>query len=106
MKISLSPQRRDEPLKLERYGDVLIINGVRFDFSPLQENDILPRAAVDCAWIVSDIKRRNGVLELTLILPHGRNAPLNTRFPTAIIDPPDGLVQLPRYDMGDETDGQ
>lgn len=102
MHITLSPQCRDDRLTLERIGDSLIINDEKFDFSPLPNNTVLPRAAVKCDLLVSDIKRLDGTIYLTLILPHGPHAPETTRFPTAIIDPPDGLVQLPPYSAEDQ----
>lgn len=102
MHISLSPQLRDDRLTLERSGDSLIINGEEFDFSPLPDNAVLPRTAVKCDLLVSDIKRLDGTIYLTLILPHGLHAPERTRFPAAIIDPPEGLVQLPPYNSEDQ----
>ena len=102
MHIKLSPMRHDTPLSLERAGDVLTINGTAFDFSPLEDGATLPREAVDCEWLASDVERIDGALNLTLRLPHGPNAPHETRFPAPIIDPPDGPVALPVYDIPKE----
>ena len=99
MKITLSPMRNDTSLSLERAGDVLTINGTAFDFGPLADGATLPREAVDCEWMASDVERIDGVLHLTLILPHGGNAPQETRFPAPIIDPPDGPVTLPIHSI-------
>ena len=71
MHITLSPMRRDDTLTLHRAGDVLTVNGQELDLSALPEGATLPRAAVDCDWLASDITRTGGVLHLTLILPHG-----------------------------------
>lgn len=98
MKITLSPMRRDKMLSLNRQGDTLIINGDGFDFSAIPEGATLPRAAVDCEWLLSDVERVGGALHLTLILPHGTNAPVETTFPSAIVLNSDGPVSLPPYD--------
>jgi hypothetical protein len=99
MRITLSPQRRDDaPLTLTKQGDTLTIAGVAYDFSQLPDGALLPQEAVDSEWLASDITRVNGELELTLLLPHGANAPEETRFPSPIIDPPDGTIELPPYD--------
>ena len=97
MHITLSPMRHDTPLSLERADDVLIINGQMFDFTPLPDGATLPKEAVDCEWLASDVERVAGALHLTLILPHGGTAPQDTLFPVPIIDPPDGPVKLPAY---------
>lgn len=98
MKITLSPQRRDDgPLTLSKQGDILTIQGTAYDFSQLPGGGTLPRDAVDCPWLASDINRINGELELTLLLPHGANAPEATRFPEPIINPSDGTIELPLY---------
>lgn len=96
MKINLSPQRRDDSLTVSRLGDVLTINGTPYDFSDLAEGDLLPREATDSPFIVSDVTRIGGQLELTLLLPHGANASEAARFPAPILNPPDGLVELPQ----------
>lgn len=98
MLISLSPQRRDDRLTIERTGDALTINGETFDFSPIPEGGLLPRDAVECAWLASDVERVDGEIRLTLLLPHGPNAPEATRFPEPIHVTEDGPVALPPYD--------
>lgn len=103
MRIKLSPILLATPLELERAGDVLIINGAAYDFTDLPEGATLPRAAVDCFWLASDVERIDGTLHLTLILPHGGNAPPETLYPAPIIDPPDGPVMLPLHDIPQEA---
>jgi hypothetical protein len=98
MQINLSPMRADAALTLSRLGDVLTINGEAFDFSAIPDGATLPRDAVACPWLVSDVERIAGEIVLTLVLPHGQNAPEATRFPAPIIDPPDGPVSLPAYE--------
>lgn len=81
MQISFTPQRSDAPLAIDRSGDVLTINGERFDFSDIPEGGTCPREAVACDWLASDVVRMGGVIRLTLILPHGPDAPQETLFP-------------------------
>jgi len=45
MRITLSPQSRDDRLTLHRAGDVLTINGQALDFGPLPQGGSLPAAA-------------------------------------------------------------
>jgi len=96
MKINLSPIRRDDSLEVTKSGDVLTINGVDYDFSQLPEGATLPRDAVDCEWLASDVERIDGELVLTLLLPHGPNASEAVRFPQPLLNVPDGLVELPQ----------
>lgn len=89
MKISLSPQRRDDTLEVIRSSaDVLIINGSLFDFTNLPDGATI--AEVPCEWIVGPVERIDGNLHLTLILPHGPNPSAAVAFPAPIIDPPAG----------------
>lgn len=98
MKIKLSPVRGDEQITLSKLGDVLTINGEEYDFSPIPEGATLPNTAVSCKWVVSDIERVGGELSLTLMLPHGSDAPEETRFPISIITTEDGPIHLPPYE--------
>ncbi|SEO36380.1 hypothetical protein SAMN04488103_1293, partial [Gemmobacter aquatilis] len=60
MIITLTPMRRDVALSLHCAGDVLTINGTDYDFTPLAEGAVLPRAAVACPWLASDVERIGG----------------------------------------------
>ena len=96
MHIRFSPMRRDDRLALFVAGDVLTINGEAFDFSGVPDGATLPRGAVACAWLASDVERIDGEIRLTLILPHGPNAPRETLFPDPVqVD--DGEVPMPPY---------
>lgn len=97
MHITLTPQRRDARLDLERHGDTLTINGERFDLSAIPEGAVLPRDAVDCIWLASDIERKDGVLHLVMVLPHGPAAAHETLFPATLHLTGDGPVTLPPY---------
>lgn len=94
MLISFTPMRRDDRLELVKQGDALIINGEEFDFSALPEGAVLPRDAVSCDWLASDVERVGGVIHLTLILPHGADATPERLFP-APVEAGDGTVPLP-----------
>jgi len=96
MKITLSPQRRDDNLQVIKSGDTLTINGTAYDFSVVPDGATLPRAAVDCPWLASDVERIDGVLHLTLLLPNSATASEAARFPQPIITPADGELELPQ----------
>lgn len=101
MKIKLSPVRTDERVQAEVSGDAIIINGKALDFSPVPEGGVLPREAILSPWIASDVLRVDGEINLTLVLPHGTNAPPETLFPVTYSEPVtvvDGPVPLPPYD--------
>ena len=95
MLINLSPTRSDRTLEITKTGETLTINGDTFDFSQLSEGATLPREAIDCEWIVSDVNRVNGEIELTILLPHSANASHEARFPEPIVMTNDGQVVLP-----------
>ncbi|HDN9016723.1 TPA: hypothetical protein P2I01_003627 [Aeromonas salmonicida] len=101
MKILLSPIRSNTTLEAIVAGDVITINGDVADFSSLPEGAVIPRHAIDSMWIAGDVSRVDGVIHLSLLLPHGPDAPWATRFPAAFSDPmtvTDGVVPLPIYD--------
>ncbi len=103
MIFTLSPIRSDVPLALIRQGDTLILNGVAYDFGPLQEGAVLPREAVSCDWLASEVTRIDGVIHLTLLLPHGPipwPAPPEARVvthPEPVLVTTDGPILLPSY---------
>lgn len=100
MKIALSPQRRDDKLEVEVSGDRIRINGELFNFNPLKEGDVVRADAVPSEWIVGDVSRRDGEIELTLILPHGPDPSDKMAFPSPISVIKDGPV----YIVGQEED--
>jgi hypothetical protein len=96
MNITLTPMRRDDTLALSLSGDILTINGEAFDFSAIPEGASLPRDAVASDWLASDVERAAGVIGLTLILPHGADAPQGTLFPQPI-GAGDGAIAVPAH---------
>lgn len=97
MEIKWTPVRRDEALAITKQGDALTINGEVFDFTPLPEGATLPRDAVACDWLASDVERISGEIHLTLLLPHGADAPEATRFPQPVAMAGDGPVPVPLH---------
>ncbi|CAK16862.1 hypothetical protein [Pseudomonas entomophila] len=98
MIINLVPVRHDQPLALSVKGDVLTLNGEAFDFRALGEGALLPVEAIAAPWFMGDVRRIEGRLHLTLMLPHGVHAPQATRFPEALEVTEDGPVALPPYE--------
>ena len=96
MKITLSPTRSDAPLSISKQGDALTINGVTYDFSVIPDGATLPASAVDCEYITGNIERINGVLQISLVLPHGPNPSQAVAFPEPLINPADGVLELPQ----------
>lgn len=94
-KIDLSPQVRADSLVLGKQGEALVINGKRYDFSQLPEGATLPREAMDCELFASDVTRKGGDIELTLLLPITANASAAARFPAPLNVVNDGEVVLP-----------
>lgn len=106
MKIYLSPKGIPDRLEASVSGDVVIVNGVSLDFSPLKEGAVLPASAIDNPWVAGDVRRENGEICLTLVLPHGPTAPIETRFPAAFDVPMTvvaGPVPLPPYETEPEV---
>lgn len=97
MNIFLNPQRRDDTLTLEKQGDVLIINGEAFDFSPMDSGDTLPRSAITSQWIVGDVDRTlDGELNITVTLPNPWNYSPEQAFPEPLMNVENGPVALPQ----------
>lgn len=106
MQLKLTSQRRDTPLKLSRSGDTLTINGEAFDFSELPDGATLPPEAIDSEFFNGPVERTGGVLHISLILPRGRNAPEENRYPAPITLKKDGPVDLPAYEIEETFDEQ
>lgn len=96
MLIRFSPVRSEMVLQILRHGDMLTVNGVDHDFGPLAEGAVLPQAAVAGGWLASDVTRREGRLELTVLLPHGAEAPPELRFPAPLLLQADGPLPRPQ----------
>lgn len=95
MRISFSPQRRDDALEVHKQGDVITINGEVFDFSDLPNGATIPEGVVPCEWIVGPVERINGGISLTFLLPHGANPSHAVAFPEALLNPANGKLAVP-----------
>lgn len=95
MLIKLSPTRLDKSLKIKKQGDTLIINDEPYDFSSIPDGGLLPQTAIESDVIISDVKRINDEITLTIQLPFGPNASEAQRFPEPIYATEDGEVILP-----------
>lgn len=94
--VSFSPRRDDSDLELYRSGDALTINGKAFDFSPLPNGATLPASAIDSPLFCGDVERIDGVLHVSLILPHGPNPPHHVAFPSPLTVTQDGEIEVPK----------
>jgi len=105
MIINLSPVRMDTTLTLKIEGDKVYVNNEVADFTQLLEGATLPYDAIGSNWFPGDVSREGGEITLTIRLPHGPNAPVETRFPASpIIVRNNGEVTLPIYDIPAEED--
>lgn len=95
MIITLTPIRSDETLSVSVAGDVVTVNGQALDLTPLLDGATLPAEAAGCSWVVGQIERVSGELNLTLLFPHSADAPEYMRFPESINVTEDGPVPLP-----------
>lgn len=97
MRISLSPQRRDDSLTLEKTsGDRLRINGELFNFNTLNDGDEILAGTIPCDWIVGPVEKVDGDVRLTVILPHGPNPSRAVAFPEPITVTEDGPIDVPQ----------
>lgn len=96
MRITFSPQRRNDALAVGKLGDAITINGEVFDFSVIPDGATLPAEAVDCEFITGAVERIAGALHLSILLPIGANPSPAAAFPAPLINPPDGPLELPQ----------
>ena len=100
MHITLSPVRMDQTLTVARTGTGLFLNGTPVDL-PSYDMEAAPSP-----WIVGQPFEEAGVWHVTLILPHGADAPEETRFAPPLLLAGDGPVALPAYGGAGETAGE
>lgn len=104
MKINFSPLRADHGITGFIDGDVVVLDGERFDFGPLAEGAILPASAISSAHFSGHITRLGGVVHATLRCHHGPNAPHETMFPSSEYVEIVGVIDFPIYDApADDT---
>ena len=96
MQIILSPQRRDDTVIYQTAGEVIVVNGEPFDFSNIEEGDVLPKEAIKSEWFSGDVTRKNGELQLSLILANPWNYSPAQAFPAPLFITKNGLLDLPK----------
>lgn len=89
MIIMLTPIRMDAGLSAARAGDALILNGEAVDLAAYD-----PEAGPN-PWIVGRPERIEGTWRVTLILPHGPDAPEEALWPAPLVLAGDGPLPLP-----------
>lgn len=100
MKLIFSPIRKDERLQVSVKGDILILNGEEIDFGSVPAGETL---SLTSEWIAGDVNRTaEGELCVTLLLPHGYKAPMETLFPSPLQVTSDGPVDIPAYEVVEE----
>ncbi|MDW0357719.1 hypothetical protein Q8G38_00145 [Halomonas venusta] len=98
MIITIKPQVRDTRPTFEVEGDALIIDGDKYDFSPLPDGAILPEDAIGSEWFPTDVKRVNDTLHITLIVPFSPwQREVLTGQKIVIENPADGPLPLPEF---------
>jgi hypothetical protein len=96
MKISFLPVRMETRLEVSVRGEVLVLNGEELDLSGATER--APLTPEGNPWVVGEVCRTDKALDLVLLLPHGPDAPEETRFPKPLQVVADGPLELPPYD--------
>lgn len=96
MRIKLSPVRMEGALDVSKLGNILTVNGEKFDFSRMADGDTLPRSAITSEWFAGDVDVAEGEMTLTLLLPLPANFSPEQAFPEDLVDVPDGPVAFPQ----------
>ena len=101
MRFKFSPVRANTPLEGSVQGDFLTLNGQVLDFSEVAEGCAEPFTSFDCSWLGSDVTRLDGEIYVTVIIPHGSDAPQETLFPanfTSYLQITEGPLPIPLYE--------
>ena len=97
--IKLSPVRADrEPLEATWNAPILTVNQEPFDLTEL------PDGATATHAILGEVSRTGDDYSVKLTLPHGANAPYETRFPQDVTVAQDGPVAIPPYGQEEVID--
>ena len=96
--IKLSPVRNNNtPLVASWEAPVLTVNGDLFDLSELNDGDEAQHK------VLLAVSRDGDDYSVTLVLPHGANAPYKMRFPDVINMLADGEVPIPKVNNFNEV---
>lgn len=105
MIISFSPRLNYfDRLTASKDGDTLTLNGTQIDLSVIPDGATLPATAIDNEWVAGLVERIDGVLHVTLILPHGANPSRAVAFPEPITVTADGPIATPQDDEASHDD--
>lgn len=85
MKINLTPMRSDSRFSVSLAGMQLRIGDSFIDLGSVTAETPMPCHMTGCDWIVSDITMEEGEISVTLIFPHGADAPEEMRFPVRVL---------------------
>lgn len=96
MRINLSPQLTEKKLIVVKDGNTLVLNGERFDLSPMLDGSTLPSSAISSEWFAGEIEMVDGEIIVTLILPNPVNYSPEQAFPEPLTSVLDGPVALPQ----------
>lgn len=91
MNIKLSPINSYNIPSITKQGDCLTINSTPYDFTQLPDGATLPADAIDCEFIVGDVERIDGEIELTLLRPYTEATQENC-FPAPLLNAQDGVI--------------
>jgi hypothetical protein len=100
MIINLSPIFSSPEMIVSVEGDIIYIDGVEYDFSPLPEGARLPAEHIESPHFEDNsvVTRINGEIVLTLWFRHSATAPEESLFPVPIHVTEDGSVDLPPFE--------
>ncbi|TPN03800.1 hypothetical protein FJ973_29595 [Mesorhizobium sp. B2-1-3] len=101
MRISFSPQRRDDALVLEKTGDRIRINGELFNFDGLADGDTIKLGNIPGGWFAGAVTKTDGEIHIVLTLPHGPNPSQAVAFPDPIVVTEDGPIAVPHDEAPD-----
>lgn len=101
MKIRLIPVRMDQGLEARLEGEVLWLNGQAVDLSGVVEGEPVAADRFGCDWLAGDVVREKGEISVSLILPHGAEAPDEARFPAPFRVARRGRIALPLCNVPD-----
>ncbi|MCP4824949.1 MAG: hypothetical protein GY892_12670 [Shimia sp.] len=97
MQITFSPMRPEARLTLSCRGECLYVNGTAYDFSDLAEGDSHQPDGPESAVFAAPVRRCEGCVQVTLVLPHGPNASQETLFPDVQNTPTEGEIAVPLW---------
>jgi hypothetical protein len=97
--INFSPVRSDAPELVVEWNDpILTVNDTPFDMSLLEDGDTAEHE------VLKQASRTGDDYTVTVSLPHGPNAPEETRLPAPILVTSNGVVPVPVYNSPEPTE--